>query len=201
MGPSGAAAGAAAGRDLVAPGQGDEARLHHDGERHPVFRLTDADGDQVALPCTERLYTERQAVQAASYKVMPLVSLRGRPEVRLAGFTSLAGTPLAGFWAPVQITPRTAEAPAPAPRPRRNLLHPHASRGTSRRNAGSPPEAEEGADLDSLPASLSPPEPEAPAEPAEAVDDLDALLASLNAPAPKRRKARPSRTWMRCWRR
>ncbi|MFC7539038.1 hypothetical protein ACFQU2_05635 [Siccirubricoccus deserti] len=67
----------------------------------PYFLYTDAEGEQVPLPCTERLWSERQAVQAASYKVMPLVSLRGRPEVRLASFNALAGRPLAGFWDPV----------------------------------------------------------------------------------------------------
>ena len=71
----------------------------------PYFVYTGADGDQVALPCTERLYTEREAVQVAAYRVMPLLSLRGRPEVRLGGFTSLAGGTLAGFWAPAEITP------------------------------------------------------------------------------------------------
>ena len=89
----------------------------------PYFVYTDADGEQVALPCTERLYTERQAVQVASYRVMPLLSLRGRPEVRLGGFTSLAGTPLAGFWAPVEITPRHGRrrCRAASPRPRSRI--------------------------------------------------------------------------------
>jgi hypothetical protein len=152
----------------------------------PYFVFTDTSGDQVALPCTERMYSERQAVQAASYKVMPLISLRGRPEVRLAAFTSLAGTPLAGFWAPVQITPRPAEASAPAPAQVVESPAPAAQVAEQAAEApASAPEPEAAVDLDSLLASLSPPEPEAPAAPAEAADDLDALLASLNAPAPE----------------
>ncbi len=81
----------------------------------PYYVYTDAEGDQVALPCTERLYSERQAVQVATYRVMPVVSLRGRPEVRLASFASLAGSPLAGFWAPASVSQKAAPAPTPAP--------------------------------------------------------------------------------------
>jgi type VI secretion system protein ImpC len=153
----------------------------------PYYVYTDTDGEQIALPCTERLYTERQAVQVASYKVMPLLSLRGRPEVRLGGFTSMAGTPLAGFWgAPTEKTgaappPPAARAPAPAPAP---VAAPEP--------AEAPAEpAEEAVDLDALLAGLAADTP-APAPAAEAApeaaggdDDLDALLASLNAdPAP-----------------
>ena len=82
----------------------------------PYYVYTDADGEQVALPCTERLYSERQAVQVTSYRVMPLLSLRGRPEVRLGGFASLAGSPLAGFWGAPEIKPAQ---PRPPPRQRR----------------------------------------------------------------------------------
>ena len=72
------------------------------------------DGDAVALPCTERLYTEKQSVAVSNYGVMPLLSLRGRPELRLGGFASLAGQPIAGFWAPVVIAPKPAAKPTPA---------------------------------------------------------------------------------------
>ena len=83
----------------------------------PVYVFHDADGDQVALPCTERLFTERQATQVASTGTIPVVSLRGRPEVRVAGFNSLAGAPLAGRWAPVEIKPPGAKPVAPPPKP------------------------------------------------------------------------------------
>ena len=123
----------------------------------PVYVYHDTDGEQIALPCTERLFSERQAVQVSGCGVMPVVSLRGRPEVRLASFDALAGKPLAGRWAPVEI------APPPVP-------------------AAKPPPVAEPAQAVSAPAT-SEPKPPSPATSRD--DDLDALLASLNAePAP-----------------
>jgi type VI secretion system protein ImpC len=150
----------------------------------PYYVYVDPDGDQTALPCTERLYSERQAVLVSNYRVMPVLSLRGRPEVRLGGFAALGGGTLAGFWAPVEIKPTPAPAAAAlAPEP----AAPEA--------AAPAPEAAAGvtdADLDALlagletPAAEVAPEPEAAAEPAAAdpMDDLDALLASLSAEPP-----------------
>jgi type VI secretion system protein ImpC len=130
----------------------------------PYYVYIGPDGEPIALPCTERMYSERQAVQVSSYRVMPLLSIRGRPEIRLGGFASLAGTPLAGFWAPADVkAPPAAAPPVPAP-------------------AAEPAAPEEAA-------AEAPPEVpgEAPAEAAAAEDtamsDLDNLLASLNAPA------------------
>ncbi len=155
----------------------------------PYYVYAAPDGDQVALPCTERLYSERQAAQVATYRVMPVLSLRGRPEVRLGGFTSLAGTPLAGFWAPVAIAATPADA-APVP-----VSVPAAQEVAPAPEAVS--EQETAPDLDALLASLAPadaapaaaaPEPPAPqpepAAPEAPADDLDALLASLNTEPP-----------------
>ena len=144
----------------------------------PVYVYADPDGDQIALPCTERMLNERGAVQIAVTGVNPLVSIRGRPEVRLGGFNAVAGGLIAGRWAPVDVAapvvpgvapgPAVVEAGVPQPIP-------VASRDT--------------ADLDALMASLDTAvaeteagevTPAAPMEPA-AEDDLDALLASLNA--------------------
>ena len=158
----------------------------------PYYVYTDTDGEQIALPCTERMYTERQAVQVASYKVMPLLSLRGRPEVRLGGFASCAGTPLAGFWG----APAAGSSPAPRP-----AAAPVAARPVAAPMPAAPaPEAADGAgegeaDLDALLAGLTAEAPPAEAPAAEAPvaeapaaevaeDDLDALLASLNAEPP-----------------
>jgi type VI secretion system protein ImpC len=127
----------------------------------PYYVYIDPDGDQTALPCTERMYSERAAVGVANFGVMPLLSLRGRPELRLGGFNAVAGTPLAGFWAPVTVAPPTPTNPAPDPAP------------VAREEPEAPP-----------PQDAAPEEPEA-AAPAEApaadsIDtDLDALLASL----------------------
>lgn len=77
----------------------------------PFYFYTDADGDQVALPSTERLIDVRTANDLAVAGFLPVLSIRGRPEVRLAGMGSLAGTPLAGPWP----QPEGAKPPPPAP--------------------------------------------------------------------------------------
>jgi type VI secretion system protein ImpC len=161
----------------------------------PYFLYTDAEGEQVPLPCTERLWSERQAVQAASYKVMPLVSLRGRPEVRLASFNALAGRPLAGFWDPVtDRSPAAGAAAAPEPAPAAPAAPPAPVTAAAPAEPAPAEAAAAADDLDALLASLGTPAaaPEAasapvsePAPPAAdaGLDDLDALLASLSAPA------------------
>ncbi len=143
----------------------------------PVYIYYDTDGEQIALPCTERHFSERQAAQVATTGVIPVVSLRGRPEVRLGGFTSMAGGGLAGRWAPADVTAPAAPAPPAAP-------------VTAAAAETAAPEAAESADLDALLSSLDATIAEAaapavapPAE-ADADIDLDALLASLNAVPP-----------------
>jgi type VI secretion system protein ImpC len=142
-----------------------------------------SDGDQVALPCTERLYTERQAVVVTNYGVMPLLSLRGRPELRLGSFASLAGPALAGFWAPVTIAPQAAKAAPPAPVV--SGVVETAAEAEPPEEVAAEPAAAEDTDLDALLAGLSAPAAAEPAPEAAVeagLDDLDALLASLNAP-------------------
>jgi type VI secretion system protein ImpC len=80
----------------------------------PFYFYTDADGDQVALPSTERLINVRTATEVAAQGIVPVLAIRGRAEVRLAGMGSVAGSPLAGPWPmPEGVKP----PPAPAPRP------------------------------------------------------------------------------------
>ena len=141
----------------------------------PVYVYHDTDGDQIALPCTERLYTEKQAAQVGSAGVMPVVSMRGRPEVRLASFNGVAGKPLAGRWAPVDIKP----APAPAPKPAEPA--PAAAVAAAAAEAADEDLDKMPADLGAEPEAAKPAEPEAAAE--EAGGDLDSLLASLGADA------------------
>lgn len=150
----------------------------------PVFVMTDADGDQVALPCTERLFTERMATQVSAAGVMPVVSLRGRPEVKVAGFGSVGSGGLAGRWAPVEIKPPPPLAP-PAAKPAAASVAVAAPQvaaavaAAPAAAAGPAAEAEPEVDLDALLAGLA--EPAAPAAAVEAeADDLDALLASLS---------------------
>jgi hypothetical protein len=166
----------------------------------PVYVYRDPDGDQVALPCTERLMTERQAAQMAGTGVIPIVSMRGRPEVRVAGMSSLAGTPLAGRWAPVDATPPSAVpvVPAASAVPVAAAAVPaYAEDGDADDPARMAEEQQASDDLDALMAGLSTgpaaAQDEALAE-AEAAsqegvasgaeDDLDALLVSLGAEPP-----------------
>lgn len=163
----------------------------------PYYVYTAPDGDPVALPCTERLWAERQVAATAAYHVMPMVSLRGRPEIRLAGAGSVAGPVLAGPWAPVSVA--APPVPPPAAEPTAPVAAPVASPVAASVAASEPVAAsEEAVDLDALLASLAEPaapvpEPTPAADPAPATAtataeeevDLDALLASLSAePAP-----------------
>jgi type VI secretion system protein ImpC len=141
----------------------------------PYYFYEDRDGDQVALPCTERLVSVDLASHVAAQGFMPVISIKGKPEVRLGSFQSLAGKPLAGPWAPVVIAPPAAAAepvaaaPAPVPAP--------------------PPSEATAPSAAELPAAIEPaPAPEAPtaeqAAEAAAVDaELDSLLASLGGPS------------------
>ena len=148
----------------------------------PVYVYHDTDGEQIALPCTDRMFSERVAVQVASTGVNPVIGIRGRPEVRLGGFASLAGPTLAGRWAPaaLQAPPPPAQALAPAPAPvSAPVSAPAAVADSEEADVEIPASADEPVeDLDALLASLDAP---AAAEPEASTDELDALLASLNA--------------------
>lgn len=125
----------------------------------PFHYYTDDEGDQIALPCTDRVVNEAAAALATSQGFQPLVSLKGRDEVRLGSFNSLAGKPLLGPWSTEQITPSSGS-----------------SGGAASAEVAAPAAASEPAPT---------PEPAAAAEspkeePAGAIDaELDALLASL----------------------
>ena len=134
----------------------------------PYYVYTDQHGDQVALPSTERLLDEEWALRLLSRGRMPLIWVRGRPEVRLGGFVSCAGNGLAGAWAPVEFgqfeTAGQTSPPDPGEAPDVEATEPT-------------PES----------ATPAPPEPVAntPEEPAEQIpepdaDELDALLADLD---------------------
>ncbi|MEL7472085.1 MAG: type VI secretion system contractile sheath large subunit [Planctomycetota bacterium] len=79
----------------------------------PYHYYADADGDQIALPCTDRMLSERMMTWVVGRGFTPVLAIRGRPEARLGGFHALAGGALAGPWAPATIE----EAPPPTPDP------------------------------------------------------------------------------------
>jgi type VI secretion system protein ImpC len=117
----------------------------------PFYYYNDEYGDQVALPCTERLVNVRTAQQVTGQGIIPVLSLQGRSEVRLGGMHSVNGAPLAGPWAPVIIQSGMHLSPMETP-----------------------------VALTPIPAPVAEPTPAAEASPAAEPDDLDALLASLD---------------------
>lgn len=87
----------------------------------PYFFYEDQDGDQQAFPCAERLLSEKRATHVTQQNFIPLLALKGRPELRLGGFISVAGGALLGPWSPpdklVMPTFAGAATAAPAPAP------------------------------------------------------------------------------------
>ena len=80
----------------------------------PYIYVKDRYGDQVALPCTERNLTQARTQSAVARGLMPVVSVKGRDEVRLASFQSLAGSTVLGPWSDVPPPKPKEEAPRPA---------------------------------------------------------------------------------------
>ena len=141
----------------------------------PFYYYTDADGDQVAFPCTERLLNERVAQHVTSQRFLPVLAIRGRPEVRLGGLLSLAGTRLAGAWA----------AAVPASAPAASAKAPSAAAEEPADSSGGDSDLD--AILNSLDGDAS---SDAPSEAAESGDsDLDAILAGLSASEEKQEEA------------
>ncbi|GMG81604.1 hypothetical protein LNKW23_08170 [Paralimibaculum aggregatum] len=164
----------------------------------PFYYINDEYGDQIALPCTERLLTEKTVAEASQRSFMPVISLQGRNEVRLGSFRSLAGGELAGPWSenavggPAAAKARAATVTAAAA----GAAAPAAAAAPAQAEvaAAAEPEEEEPPllpggdddDLDALLASLDdPPEDTEPMseEEEKGTDDLDALLATLDPPA------------------
>ncbi|MEM8669123.1 MAG: type VI secretion system contractile sheath large subunit [Planctomycetota bacterium] len=140
----------------------------------PFYYYTDEHGDQIALPCADRLLSERLAAYVMSQRFLPVLAIKGQPEVRLGGFGSLSGQPLAGPWAPLNVEGGAA-TPAAAP----------SSAGASEAASTGDDELDDLlADLDALdgddpPAEEASPGEEASSDDSDDDDDLDALLAEL----------------------
>lgn len=84
----------------------------------PFHYITDKYGDQVALPCTERNLSEANAAKVTQRNLMPVIAIKGRDEIRLASFQSLAGDTLLGPWsgvAPPAPSPASGAAAPEAP--------------------------------------------------------------------------------------
>ncbi|MEC8554693.1 MAG: type VI secretion system contractile sheath large subunit [Planctomycetota bacterium] len=131
----------------------------------PFYYYNDEHGDQVALPCTERLIGESLASNLTYQSFVSVLAMKGANHVRVAGFRSLTGEALAGIWG--QRSPEERSAAAPA--------------------------TESGQVLNANPTSASPPkevgvqvgENEVPETGSDGdLSELDDLLADLHAPAP-----------------
>jgi len=64
----------------------------------PFHVISDQHGDQVALPCTERNFPSSKLGMFARRGIMPILSIKGRDEIRLASFHSVGGKPVFGAW-------------------------------------------------------------------------------------------------------
>lgn len=115
----------------------------------PYHYYTDEHGDQVALPCTNRLLSEKSMGWVTTQGFIPVLSVRGAPEARIGGFIGLTGKALAGPWSD----------PASLPKPEAEA---------SGKAAVESPEDEEDTGTDDADDSSD-----------DGDDDLDALLASL----------------------
>nr|WP_268236438.1 type VI secretion system contractile sheath large subunit [Actibacterium pelagium] len=80
----------------------------------PYHFVTDRFGDQVQLPCTERNLTLETTEKVMVRGYMPVVSMKGRDEVRLASFQSLGGSEILGPWTGVEPPPPSPPKPKPA---------------------------------------------------------------------------------------
>lgn len=80
----------------------------------PFHYVKDRYGDQVALPCTERNLTQAKTAFSVARGFMPVISVKGRDEVRLGSFQSLAGDIVRGPWTDVP-PPKPKEEPERSP--------------------------------------------------------------------------------------
>ncbi|RMF38407.1 MAG: hypothetical protein D6754_07570 [Alphaproteobacteria bacterium] len=136
----------------------------------PFHYMTDSDGDQVALPCTERLLNVNTAARVVERGYMPVLSMKGRNEVRLGSFQSLGDGMLSGRW---DGAPPARPAPAAA-----GAVSLAAGLAVPEPEAQPAADADAGGgDLDDLMAGL---DAETDADAGGGDDDLDALLSGLD---------------------
>ena len=64
----------------------------------PFHYMTDQYGDQIALPCTERLINTRTNADVVIRGYIPLLSMKGQNVVRQGSFQALGSADLAGPW-------------------------------------------------------------------------------------------------------
>lgn len=141
----------------------------------PFHTVYDQFGDQVALPCTERNIDLDKIAMANDRGVMAVSAVKGRDELRLTSFASVAGGEILGPWTGVP-------APEPSPPDPREAKGPAAQAvGDDRATEQAEPSVEsdlddlglDDLDLESLGNSDA-------AEDDDGLGDLDDLLASFS---------------------
>ena len=141
----------------------------------PFHYVKDRYGDQVALPCTERNLTQTKTQAAVARGLMPVVSVKGRDEVRLASFQSLAGSTVLGPW---------SDVPPPKPKEEAKRTSPQkveASDDSSSDDSDSGSSDSTDDDLAALLAGFDDSTPDDSGSDDSASDDMDAELAALLA--------------------
>jgi len=137
----------------------------------PFHYIHDAHGDQIALPCTERMFSARTAADVVARGFMPVLSIKGQNVVRLGSWNALGGGTLSGPWAQgVAGSDPSADSSAPA--------------GAVLAEATVSLGAQAGAGVQDARATVVTPPHETGADDEAADggdDDLDALLADLEA--------------------
>lgn len=78
----------------------------------PFHFVVDGDGDQVGLPCTERLVSTEIAGQWGRYGINGLMAHKGQPELRLTGLNAMNGEALSWHAAPKPAVRAVSSAPA-----------------------------------------------------------------------------------------
>jgi type VI secretion system protein ImpC len=133
----------------------------------PFHYFVDGDGDQVALPCTERLINADTAARLRQLGIGALMAHKGQPELRVFGLDTVAGgaLALAGLGKPAAarvgvttgIKTRMEAGDAPAPRAARATGDDDADTGSSDDTSSDDASSDSGggdSDLDALLASL-----------------------------------------------
>ena len=77
----------------------------------PYHYVNDRYGDQVALPCTERNITLDKHEHSVQRGYMPVLSVKGRDEIRLGSFNSVAGQEILGPWTGVPVPEPSPDVP------------------------------------------------------------------------------------------
>lgn len=81
--------------------------------QQPYHFVNDRWGDQIQLPCTDRNMTQTKAKSVIERGYCPILTVKGRDEVRLAAFVSLAGRIVLGPWSKAPPPPESPPSEAP----------------------------------------------------------------------------------------